>query len=342
MCPVAFEHLTHNRRLSEPGRFCRLEPALVESRRMDEKLAALKRLLEIVDILRGPAGCPWDKAQKMENMGRYLLEEASEVVDAIEDTLPTDATDLPGDKTPAAKLSSVKSRERVGEELGDLLMNIFLLAKIAEDEGGFNIAHVADGIARKLVRRHPHVFGTTVVKGVDDVLANWNAIKEEEKKAASGPSSPQPSRLDGVPRALPPLERALELGRKAAKAGFDWPDPRGALEKVREELSEVEALLEASGSGGSRAKLEEELGDLLFAVVSLCRKLDIAPDSALRRTLKKFCDRFRALEERFPKLEETSLEAMEAAWQGAKLNPPASSFPATSPVAPAPRKEVSP
>src|SRR5437867_13332364 len=121
MCPVAFEHLTHNRRSSEPsepGRFCRLELALVESRRMDEKLAALKRLLEIVDILRGPAGCPWDKAQKMENMGRYLLEEASEVVDAIEDTLPTDATDLPGDKTPAAKLSSVKSRERVGEELG--------------------------------------------------------------------------------------------------------------------------------------------------------------------------------------------------------------------------------
>jgi tetrapyrrole methylase family protein/MazG family protein len=316
---------------------------------MNEKLAALKRLLEIVDILRGPEGCPWDKAQKMENMGRYLLEEASEVVDALEDAIP--ALEPPPARIAGSNPPPGKPLERVSEELGDLLMNILLLAKISEDGGGFDVADVANGIARKLVRRHPHVFGTTRVKGVDEVLANWNAIKEEEKKAASGPLAPRASRLDGVPRALPPLQRAFELGRKAAKAGFDWQDPQGALDKVREELAEVEALLEAppasSTRGVDRAKVEEELGDLLFALVSLCRKLDVAPDSALRRALGKFCERFQALEERIPNLEGASLEDMEAAWQEAKSPESKSSAgakPSPSPpsISPSPRKEVAP
>lgn len=290
---------------------------------MDEKLAALKRLLEIVDILRGPKGCPWDRAQKMENMGRYFLEEAGEVVDAIEDGVTEGTTGEKASLSPGKKSNgplSQRASQRVCEELGDLLMNILLAAKIAEDDGAFSAADVAAGIAEKLVRRHPHVFGKTVVSGVDEVLVNWNAIKEEEKKALPGASSLPASRLDGVPRALPPLERAFELGKKAAKAGFDWPDPQGAMDKVLEELAEVRELLETSSAsdGAERAHLEEELGDLLFAMVSLCRKLNVQPDSALRRTLKKFCERFRALEARFPQLEKASLLEMEAVWQEAK------------------------
>jgi MazG family protein len=279
---------------------------------MNSKSRAFERLQEVVEVLRGPEGCPWDRAQKLPDMSRYLLEEACEAVDAIAD-------------------SRGKATRAVKEELGDVLMNILLAARIAEEGGDFDIAGVADGIREKLIRRHPHVFADAAgtrkeVSGVGEVLVNWNAIKEEEKKEAI-PSAELPgSRLDGVPRSLPALERSFEIGKRAAQAGFDWPDARGALAKVSEEVAEIEELLGASaqaagetGAGSTlRSRLEEEMGDLLFAVVSLSRKLDIRPEAALRRTLRKFCGRFRRIEERFPHLEKASLEEMEAVWQESK------------------------
>lgn len=271
---------------------------------MERKLAALRKTIEVIDRLRGPGGCPWDRSRKLEDMGRYLMEEVAEAIDAIEDA----------GGAPTA---------RVCEELGDVLMNLLLAARIAEDAGAFDAADVANGIAEKLVRRHPHVFGAGRVEGVDDVVSTWDAIKKEE---ASEEGSPPPkSRLDSVPRNLPLLERAREIGRAAALDGFDWPDPSGALEKVAEELGEVRAALDRAraapgGVSGEAARdlLQSELGDLLFAVTNLCRKLDISPEAALRRTLRKFRERFEAIERAFPDLRAVTLEEMEAVWQAAK------------------------
>jgi len=258
---------------------------------MDPRLTAIERLVTIVDTLRGPDGCPWDRAQTLGNLARYIEEESSEVVDAIEDA---GGTASPG----------------VCEELGDLLMNIVLAARIAEEGGGFSLGTVAGQVADKLVRRHPHVFGDASATTVDEVLDRWNAIKAEEK--ASLAAAP-PSRLDGVPRSLQPLERAYELGKKAAKAGFDWPDAAGALDKLREETHEVSEVL-----GAGRQRLEAELGDLLFAAVNLCRKCDVRPSAALRRTLERFRRRFHHVEMRYPNMETVPLADLESAWQAAK------------------------
>ena len=265
---------------------------------MDAKTEAFRRLEEIVEILRGPGGCPWDREQTLSDMSRYLLEEACEAVDAIHDS--------GGRPSPA-----------VEEELGDVLLNVLLSARIAEEEGGFGIAHVADRIREKLVRRHPHVFGDAAgdkpaVRSSSDVLTRWDAIKEGEKEAAG--ARPK-SRLDGVPRSLPPLERGYELGRKAARAGFDWPSAEGALDKVEEEIGEVKAAMR---SDEGKERIEEELGDLLFAVVNLCRKVEVRPSDALRGTLSRFCERFAAIEERFPEVEKATLDEMEAVWNEAK------------------------
>ncbi len=283
---------------------------------MHEKLVAMGRLQQIVETLRGPNGCPWDKVQTLSTMSRYLLEESCEVQDAIDD-----ARSMP---TPA-----------VCEELGDTLVNLLLAAQISEDAGGFNIADVARNASAKLVRRHPHVFANTRVDGVDEVLSNWNAIKAMEKLghsatgALESPTS-RPSRLDGMPRSLPPLERALDLGKKASKAGFDWPSAEGALEKVAEELGEVREKLARSQESPPRESkngLEEELGDLLFAVVNVCRKTNVRPEQALRGAIRKFCARFRQIEARIPSLETASLETMEKAWQASKGSPEGKGLP---------------
>jgi MazG family protein len=259
---------------------------------MDRRMAAVEALQKIVERLRGPGGCPWDREQTLGKMARYLVEEASEAADAIEDG--------GGNPSPA-----------VCEELGDVMMNVLLAAQIAAELGAFSLAEVAEGITAKLIRRHPHVFGEAKVTGTEEVLQRWNDIKEREKAAAA--REPR-SRLDSVPRGLPPLLRAYKLGERAAEAGFDWPDASGALEKVVEELAEVRAAL----AGEDRAAREEELGDLLFAVANLCRKLEVRPDEALRRTLRKFCARFRHIEERLPALENATLGELETLWQEAK------------------------
>ena len=335
-CSVVFDHpvaKTTTSTLWCTNGFAEARIDCYNLRTMNEKLTALGRLVEIVERLRAPGGCPWDQQQTLTDMGRHMVEEVSETVDAIET----------GGGAPSP---------HVCEELGDVLMNIFLAATIASETGRgdaqndaqndaqsdaqsdarpsgqadghvFGLADVARKISDKLVRRHPHVFGDTKVDGVDDVLANWNAIKARERQASGGDvrdapgGTPFRSRLDAVPRSLPPLVRALELGKEAARAGFDWPDARGALEKVEEELEEVRANLGAEDDSQAAA-LKEELGDLLFAVVSLCRKSDIRPEDALRGTLRKFCQRFQAIERRFPDLEDQSLEAMEEIWQQQK------------------------
>jgi MazG family protein len=268
---------------------------------MEKKVTALKKLAEVIDRLRGPQGCPWDRAQKLQDMSHYLLSETCEALDAIED-------------------SAGKPSPEICEEIGDVLMIVFLCARIAEDEGSFDLGDVADRIAEKLVRRHPHVFGDRTVRDVDEVLSNWNEIKAAEKKDRPAKSEKCPSIMDRVPRNLPSLERSYEVGRVAAGVGFDWPSARGALEKIVEETKEVEALLAGKSPAGGSPELEGELGDLLFAVANLCRKLEIRPEKALKNTLAKFCRRFRVVEERFPDLAKATLEDMEAAWQDAKCS----------------------
>lgn len=267
---------------------------------MDKKIASLRRLQEIVETLRGPDGCPWDRKQTIRSLRRNFLEESCEVIDAIESNGNGDLNQSPA----------------VCEELGDLLMNIFLAARIAEEEGGFDLEAVATRICEKLVFRHPHVFGSEKIDDVDGVLSRWEALKKQEKGEAEGGEKPS-SQLDRVPRSLPPLTAAHELSRQAAKLGFDWKRPEDVLEKIREEIGEVEDCLDKSPPRTDN--LRDEIGDLLFAVVNLARKVDISPDEALRSTSRKFYRRFQFIEKNLEERDDPmSLEEMEKLWQEAK------------------------
>ena len=258
---------------------------------MDPRVAELSRLLGIVDRLRDE--CPWDREQTLATMAPCAQEEAAEVADAV----------------------AGGGRDAVCEELGDLLMNVLLMSRIAEKGGSFSLADVARRIGEKLVHRHPHVFGDASARTSEQVLSQWDRIKEAEKAKGRDPSAPR-SLLDDVPERLSALARAQKLGKKAAKAGFDWPDAAGALDKVREELGELEA--ERAGAA-RRERLEAELGDLLFAVVNVARKLDLDADQALREANGRFDRRFRHVESSLgERLRGAPLAEMEAAWQQAK------------------------
>jgi tetrapyrrole methylase family protein/MazG family protein len=219
------------------------------------------RLLELVRVmarLRGPDGCPWDREQTHRTLVKYLLDETYELIEAIE-------AGEPG---------------HIEEELGDLLLQVVFHAQMAADAGAFDVDDVAGGIVTKLVTRHPHVFGDLEVEGASEVVANWEVIKDHEKGRTSV--------LEGVPEALPALAYATKLQRRAAKIGFDWDDAKGPADKVREELAEIEAAAPET--------LEEEIGDLVFAAVALARKQGVDPETALRRTAKKFRDRLARME----------------------------------------------
>jgi ATP diphosphatase len=260
-------------------------------------------LLEIMAALRTPGtGCPWDLKQDFATIAPYTIEEAYEVADAI---ARKDLTDL-------------------REELGDLLLQVVFHARMAEEQGAFDFGDVVSEITAKLLRRHPHVFGKA--KGLDPKAVErlWERIKAEEKrrKAASpghklAPSGPAAA-LAGVPVALPALTRALKLQKKAAKVGFDWNDSRAVLAKIREEVDEITSELPS----GDRAKLTDEVGDLLFAVVNLARHLDVDPEAAARAANAKFERRFgaieRALAKRGRKPEDSTLAEMDALWNEAK------------------------
>lgn len=227
---------------------------------------ALERLLAIMHRLRAPGGCPWDREQTLASLRPYVLEETYEVLEAI------DAGDVDGHR----------------EELGDLLLQIVFQAELRQEAGAFTFADVADAISDKLVSRHPHVFGDAQVKDAEAVLVQWAALKREEKRKKGGGKSV----LEGVPREMPALARADRLTEKASRIGFDWPDAAGARAKVAEEIGELDAAIAA----GDRAEVEHELGDALFALANLARKLGVAPEEALRGTLRRFTTRFTHVE----------------------------------------------
>jgi len=254
---------------------------------LDAAGRAFCRLVDIMHRLRGPDGCPWDREQTMSSLRRYTLEEAYEVVQTIDDR---DYSALPG-------------------ELGDLLLQVVFLAEIASEEELFDVADVANAIADKLVRRHPHVFADTRVADADEVVRNWEEIKRQER-------GPQGSVLDGVPRSLPALERGHKLGSRAAQIGFDWSTPCQVLDKLKEELAELEQAL---AEGAEPAVVEEEIGDLLFATTSLARHLKLSAEVAANAAGAKFERRFRLVEKGVEdgRVGDTADE-MEAEWQRIK------------------------
>src|SRR5205823_5075935 len=251
----------------------------------------IDRLLAIMARLRDKErGCPWDLQQDFATIAPYTIEEAYEVADAIE----------------RADMSSLK------DELGDLLLQVVFHARMAEEEGHFAFDDVAAAIADKMLRRHPHVFGDVETASVAAQNEAWEAHKAAEREAKGGAESV----LDGVALALPALLRAGKISRRAARIGFDWPDSRAVIPKIAEEIAELEAELDANAGP---ARLEEEMGDLLFAVANLARKLEIEPETALRRATAKFERRFRAVEALARQRGiSADLDALEGLWQEVK------------------------
>ncbi len=263
----------------------------------DPRLSALARLQDVVDELRAEGGCPWDREQTQQSLAPHLLEEAFELCDALR----LDRDDQ-------------KRRTQLLEEHGDLLFNVLLLAKIAEDESRYSIADVAELVRHKLIRRHPHVFGDEKLDEASGAIGNWERIKAEEKKESGQADK---SRLSGVPGSMPALLRAQRVGEKCAQVGFEWPELGGAMDKLHEEVQELEAELAPKERDPER--LEAELGDLLFATVNVARMLGIQAELSLQACVDRFTERFRHIERSLgPRLEEAGLEEMEALWLEAK------------------------
>jgi MazG family protein len=251
-----------------------------------------------MERLRGPGGCPWDREQTIGSLRRYLIEEAYEVLDAIDR----------------------RDWQHLPEELGDLQLQIVFQSQIAREEGHFTIDDVLESINDKLVRRHPHVFGSESLDTAGEVVHRWEEIKEQEKRRADPPAdgnAPQ-ALLDSVPRAQPALIEAEQLSKRAAKAGFEWAHPKDVADKIQEEARE---LLLASESRDAD-QIEDEVGDLLFMLVNLARRLKVSPELALKRANRKFRHRFGFVEERLRERGRTpaaaSLSEMEELWQQAK------------------------
>lgn len=246
-------------------------------------------LLEIMRILRCPEGCVWDREQDHKSIRRSFIEETYEAVEAIDNDDPV----------------------LLQEELGDVLLQVVFHAQIEAEAGRFTMDDVADGICKKMIYRHPHVFGSVEVKNSDEVLTNWDALKQKEKHQKSTTET-----LESVARSLPGLIRAEKVQHKAAKVGFDWDEVSGALDKVREETAEVARAINGDGDPS------EELGDLLFAAVNVARFLKTDPEDAINRTTDKFIRRFAQVEQAAKdaghSLSEMSLAEMDALWDAAK------------------------
>jgi tetrapyrrole methylase family protein/MazG family protein len=289
-----------------------------ESASRDPESAAFSRLFSIIQRLRAPDGCPWDRQQSPRTLRAALIEEAWECISAIDN----------GDDP------------NMEEELGDLYLLVTMMAWMKEEQGAFTVESALSRISEKLVRRHPHVFGdaesaigdadSTAVSSPEQVLIQWDAIKAQEKADQAaihhghsrGASGAHPSSLDGVPSSFPPLERAAKLQKKAAKVGFDWPGPEPVWAKIDEELAELRRAVES----GTPAGIEGEMGDLLFSVVNLARLLHVDPAIALHQTNVKFDRRFREVERRLSAQGTTPREAglprMDALWNQVKAEEP--------------------
>lgn len=253
---------------------------------MDEKLRAFERLLKIMDDLR--AGCPWDKEQTLESLRHLTIEEVYELSDAI----------LEGNKA------------EIKKELGDLMLHLVFYAKIGSETNDFDIKDVLDGISEKLIFRHPHIYGETKVSGAEDVKNNWEKLKLKEGKK---------SVLEGVPQSMPPLVKAYRIQEKVKGVGFEWEYSQQVWNKVQEEMNELKFEVE---NGGSKEKMEDELGDLLFALVNYSRYIGVNPEDALERTNKKFIRRFQFIESESAKdgksVQTMSLDEMDEYWNRAK------------------------
>ncbi len=251
----------------------------------------IEKLTALMERLRGQDGCPWDREQTLESLAPFIIEEAYEVVAAIDSG----------------------SEGEIREELGDLLFQIIFVAEICRGKGQFDMGAVIDGSVEKMIRRHPHVFGDAKAHTADDVLKHWADIKSKEPKAKA-----DEGRLSGVPEALPALLRAHKVSEKAAKAGFDWKDVRHVMEKVDEELEEFKTAVYSEDA----RDMEEEIGDILFTIVNAARFLEINPEDALRKTIGKFITRFhhieKSLKEKGIDLSTATMDEMERLWQDSK------------------------
>jgi MazG family protein len=258
------------------------------------------RLVAIMETLRGPDGCPWDREQTIDSLKPYVLEETYEVLDAI-------------DRRDHAALC---------EEVGDHLFEGVFLAQLECEAGHFGIGDALRSVADKLVRRHPHVFarheGAAALDSADQVRVRWEEIKTAERGGGATPKT----LLGGVPDALPALLRAYQIGVRAASVGFDWDRPQDVMAKIREEVEELREVVEAAPAAADPARAEEEMGDLLFAIANLARKLGIEPETALRKANRKFSERFTAMEARIAqsgrRMGEMTLDELESVWQQVK------------------------
>jgi len=254
-------------------------------------MEALDRLIDIMDTLRGPGGCPWDMEQDHKSIMKCLIEEAYELADAIEQ----------------------ENEIEVKEELGDVLLQVVFHSAIAKDNNLFTLDEVINELCDKLIYRHPHVFGDAKVSDSDEVIKNWERLKRKENAKKQ-----RESILSGIPNTLPALLNALKIQSVVSRVGFDWENPEGVLDKIKEEIQEVEEAVE----GKNEDRMEDEIGDLFFSVVNLARLLKIDPEAALRRTNKKFSHRFYEIEkvakERNIGLSEMSMKEKDRVWEAAK------------------------
>jgi MazG family protein len=263
--------------------------------------AKFEKLVGIMARLRGPDGCPWDRQQDRNSLKPMLVEETYEVLEAIDNNDP----------------------DGLAEELGDLLLHVVFQAQLGKEDGGFDIDAVIDGICDKLVRRHPHVFGTETASTPEEVVKNWEAIKAQEKTRKLKDRTPeQRSLLEGIPTRLPALHEAHQISSKAARVGFEWPDIEGVFGKLKEETHELREAM--TGPENSRqSRVEDEIGDILFVIVNLARFLKIDSESALKRANRKFKTRFQYMETQLARsgrnLDGTSLDEMETLWKQAKV-----------------------
>ena len=260
--------------------------------RYPKEIQEFTNLLDVLKRLRAPDGCPWDRQQTPETIKKYMIEEAYELYEAISGDEP----------------------EEVKEELGDLFFLLLFLADLYEEKGAFGLSSALKGIKDKMIRRHPHIFGNVKINGAQDVITNWQAIKGEEARE----KGKRKSVLGNLPLALPALQRAFRIGERAGRVGFDWPDEKGVLKKLEEEIGELKTALE----GGKREEIEDELGDLLFTVSNLSRKLGFNPEDTLKRALNKFVKRFQRMEDAISRdgkdMAELDIDTLESYWQKTK------------------------
>ena len=269
-------------------------------------MATFDDLVALMARLRSPDGCPWDREQTYATLAPMLLEEAYEAFEAVEEAREGRPNEL-------------------RDELGDLLFQIVFYGQVAAERGEFDIHDVTDAIHSKMVRRHPHVFGDAQAEDSAEVLRNWEAIKAQEKRAAGADATNDSSLLDGISTRAPALMEAHQLSTKAARVGFDWTQIKDIFEKLQEEVDELKVAIEAhhnSKDENAHAHVREEIGDLLFVMTNIARRLNIEPEAALKLTNRKFRKRFnyieRTLVEQDRKFEETNLDEMESLWQEAK------------------------